>query len=422
MPLVWQAAPHREEIPPIEIYQNGVRAGTMDHWRVDGRDGDPAFNPYGVPAGDTGIRSYKVRIPRVTDGANLRFVARADGSADNIRLKLDGGVDINSQMGLGPQSGDLRDFPPGINTDRVDGSNPSDRVLQASTDTYLGYEQMQFVRRSAEKFAAADRTRNVVGSMGAETYQVVIGTAGFVINDGGGVNNAGAAVVAWAEHDPAATNAHPATPVSQMHPPPQSAVGQAVDLWVRVGYQFQPQKVWVYYTTDGTSYPEGSHGVGKGATQVVEAGFSFNGSHDGTAIPDWWKASLPAMPGGTVLRYKIGVGRGNAAPPVFPFTLADIRLAERMETVFETRNFNAATAVYQVHNDYSETATGLSEGYHVLRSRAFAGRSDGASIYRTNTQVFYYDTARPSGEIAFPRRTTSSAVPITARWSSAIPR
>ena len=74
-----------------------------------------------------------------------------------------------------------------------------------------------------------------------------------------------------------------------------------------------------------------------------------------------------------------------------------------METVFETNSFNAATAVYQVHNDYSEVATGLSEGYHVLRSRAFVGRNDGASIYRTNTQMFYYDTAPPSGEVAFPR-------------------
>lgn len=403
MPRVWQAAPHQEEIRPIEIYQNGVRAGTMDHWRVDGRDGDPAFNPYGVPAGDTGIRSYRVRIPRVTDGTNLRFVARADGSAGNIRLKLDGGVDINSQMGLGPQSGDLRDFPPGINTDRVDASSPSDRVLQASTDTYLGYEQMEFVRRSAEKFAAADRTRNVIGSMGAETYQVVIGSAGFSLNQGGGVNNAGGSVVAWAEHDPAALNGQTAGPVPQMDPAPQNAAGKALDLWLRIGYQFQPQKVWIYYTTDGASYPEGCHGVGKGATQVAEAGFSFNGSHDGAAIPDWWKASLPAMPAGTVLRYKIGVRRGSAAPAVFPFALGDIQLAERMETVFETRDFNAATAVYQVHNDYSEVATGLEEGFHVLRSRAFVDRNDGASIYRTHTQVFYYDTRHPSGEVAYPR-------------------
>ena len=403
MPLVWQAAEHKEDINPIEIYQGSVRAGTMDHWRVDGKDGDAAFNPYSVPVGDTANKSYKVKIPRVTDGTSLRIVARADGSADNIRLKLDGGVNINSQMGFGPLTGDLRDFPPGLNTDQVDASNPSDRVLQASTDTYLGYEQMQFVRRTTEKFAAVERVRNVIGSLGAETYQAVIGTAGVTINNGGGINNTGASVASWAEHNPAVTNQNPTTPVSQMNPPPQTAAGTAVDLWVKIGYQFQADKAWVYYTNDGTSFPEGSNGVGKGTTQVAEVNYSFNGTNDGTAIPDWWKTTLPPMANGTVLRYKIGVRRQNAAPAVFPFNSGNISLAERMETLFEINNFNAATAPYQVHNDYSQVAVGLSEGFHILRSRAFVGRGDGASIFRTNTQVFYYDALSPSGVVAFPR-------------------
>lgn len=403
MPIVWQAPEHKEEVNPIEILQNGSPAGTMDHWRTDGRDGDPAFNPYGVPVGDTAAKSYRVKIPRVTDGTNLRFLARADGSADNILLKLDGGVNINSHMTLGPQTGDLRDFPPGLNSDQVDAANPADQVLQASSDTYFGYEQMRFVRRTAEKFAAVDRARNVIGSMGAETYQTVIGSPGVVVINGGNVNSDASSVVKWAEHNPASTNTHPTTPVSQMNPPPQSAAGQAVDLWVKIGYQFQPEKAWVYYTTDGATNPEGSHGVGKGVTQVVEMNFSFNGTNDGTAVPDWWKATLPAMANGTALRYKIGVRRQIAAPPVFPFNDANIDLAERMETLFEIDNFNATTATYQVHNDYSETATGLTEGFHVLRSRAFVGRNDGSSIYKTNTQVFYYDVLPPGGQVAYPR-------------------
>lgn len=402
MPLVWQAAPYQEAVPPIEIYQNGVRAGFMDHWRMDGKDGDAAFNPYGVPAGDTAARAYKVRIPRVTDGTSLRILARADGSVDNIRLKLDGGVDINSQMTFGPQTGDLRDFPPGLNNDQVDGG-AGDRILQSSTDTYLGYEQMRFVRRSAEKFAAAARARNVIGSPGAETWQTVIGSAGVTVNNGTGTNSTGGSVPSWAEHNPAASNTHPSTPVPQMNPPPQGAAGLPLDLWVTLGYRFQIEKAWVYFTTDGIAFPEGSHGVGKGTTQVVAVDFAFNGTTDGTDIPDWWKATLPAMPQGTVLRYKIGALRGNS-PGVFPFTSENIALAERMESVFEVADFNAATAPYRVHNDYSQVATGLSEGFHVLRSRAFVGRGDGSSIFRTNTQVFYYDTAPPAGEVAFPRQ------------------
>lgn len=401
MPVVWQAAEHREEIAPIQIYQNGELAGFMDHWRVDGVNGDVAFNPYGVPSEDTMTRGYKVRIPRVTDGGNLRFMARADGSAENIRMKLDGGIDLNSQMvGLGPQLGDLRDFPPGINTDQVNAADASDRVLQSSTETYEGYEQMKYVRRTAEKFAARARARNVIGSPGAETYQAVVGVEGFTILDGTGANRSDFAVPGWVEHNPAASND---AEVLQVNPPPEAASGVSMDIWVKVGYQFQADQGWLYYTTDGLEYPEGSAGVGKGSTRVVPLNWSFNAVNDGTAVPDWWKATLPALSDGTVLRYKIGFRRTQDAPSVFPYSANDINLAERMETVFEIDQFDATSVSYRVHNDYGEMATGLDEGFHVLRSRAFVGRNDGASIFRTQTQVFYYDTEAPRGEVAFPR-------------------
>ncbi len=406
MPLVWQDPRHREAVAPIRIYQNGAPAPMMDHWRTDGRDGDPAFNPHGVPAADTAARSYRVRIPRVTDGSNLRIIARADGSADNIRLKLNGGIDVNSQMGFGPQPGDatadhaLRDFPPAINHDLFNAGNESDGRLEASTDTYLGYEQMRFVRRTKEKFAASDIARNIIGSVGAEVYQVTIGTDAASITNGSGPDSQ-SNVPAWILHQPAQPNdGSPAVP--QFDPAPQTAAGQTATIWAKVGYQFLADRMWVYYTTDGTTFPEGSGGVGKGSTQVVQGGWNFNAEHDGTAIPDWWSATLPAMPEGTVLRYKIGFTSTQSAPPRFPFSSHDINVAERSETVFEIDGFNADAVKYHVHNDYGTMATGLEEGFHVLRSRAFVGRSDGASIYRTNTQVFYYDTKRPDGIIRFP--------------------
>ena len=42
-----------------------------------------------------------------------------------------------------------------------------------------------------------------------------------------------------------------------------------MDLWVKVGYQFQINTCFVYYTTDGTN-PEGAFGMGEGTTQVVQ--------------------------------------------------------------------------------------------------------------------------------------------------------
>jgi hypothetical protein len=202
-------------------------------------------------------------------------------------------------------------------------------------------------------------------------------------------------------HDPAGVNQE-AAPAPQMNPPPESAAGQPVDLWVKIGYRFQADRVRVYYTTDGTSYPEGGNGVGKGSTQVANGAWAANGPADATDTPDWWKATLPAMPAGTVLRYKIGVRRSAAATEVFPFSSDNIDLAERMETRFAITNFNAETAAYFDHNDYGRMSTGLDEGFHVLRSRAFVKRDDGASIFKTSTQVFYYDAARPSGVVRHP--------------------
>ena len=43
-----------------------------------------------------------------------------------------------------------------------------------------------------------------------------------------------------------------------------------MDFWVKVGYQFQINTCFIYYTTDGSN-PEGAFGVGKGTTQVVQA-------------------------------------------------------------------------------------------------------------------------------------------------------
>lgn len=400
MPRVWQAARHEEEVRPITILQDGTPVPEMDHWRTDGKDGDNGFNPYGVPASDRREKSYRVRIPRVTDGANLSFIARADGAAQNIRLKLNGGIDVNSHLALGPQTGDLRDFPPGATADQVNAADTADRRLENSTDTYLGYEQMKFVRRGAEKFAARNTTRNIIGSPGAETYQVVIGTAGFTVNNGNGVNsNRGTAT--WAYHDPAAGNQ--LTPVvPQFDPAPENAAGQPVGIFVKTGYSFQVDKVRIYYTTDGATYPEGSGGVGKGTTQVAEAIFHANGNNDGTGVTDWWHAVLPAFPEGTVLRYKVGVTKLNAGS-VFPFNGDDIDLAERMETVFEVTGFDATDVPYHVHNDHGTMAIGLDEGFHVLRTRAFVNRGDGASIFRTETQVFYYDTRRSEGEIVYPK-------------------
>ncbi len=383
MPLAWGEG-LTEDVQPILIYENGAPAGRVTVTRKDGRNGDPAFNPYGLADTNTSDYSYGISIPRITRSSNLTFIARADGSAENILMKLDGGVDLNSQMDHVSQQPGQRDNPPAV-----------------ARDPFLGYEQMQYVRRVAEKFAATDTVRNTIGSPGAETYVCTIGSAGFTVNAGGGPNHGSTSrTVTWHFHDPNQDNQFSAD--LQFNPAPQSAAGQPVTVWTKIGYAPTVEAAWMYYTTNGTDWPEGSAGRGKGTTLVLPLAFATNGTIDGGATSRWWKATLPALPAGTALRYKIGAAKLDGAS-LFPWSDDDLDVKRRMETVFEITNFNAGTAPHYPHNDWGRMAAGLQEGFHVLRTKAILGRASGDTpIFRERTQTFYYDAACPTGRFRYP--------------------
>jgi hypothetical protein len=57
-----------------------------------------------------------------------------------------------------------------------------------------------------------------------------------------------------------------------------------------------------------------------------------------------------------------------------------------------------------LHNNRNtnHTRTGLEEGFHIVRARAFLPRSGKSSVFNTFSQTFYYDAAPPDGVIAFP--------------------
>lgn len=375
----------------ISIYQNGTApAGTVTIQRKDGPDGDPAFNPYGLADSNTTDYRYSIQIPRVTDGSNLRFVVRADGSAENVLLKLDGGIDLNN-AGTDPAK---RDNPPAL-----------------ATDIFLGYEQTNFVHRlQPEKFAAVNTVRNKFGSAGAETYAKVIGSSGFTIANGpDGSNNwdtLGGEVASFLYHDPNVSGQY-------------SEGSSTITLSAKtngVGANF---RMFCYYTTDGSN-PEGAAGSGAGTTAIVEMNWDHNEGSD-----DWWlTANLPKPAAGATLKYKIGIFK-HGTSSWFPGSDFAVQRIKNMLTQFEVPSFNANTIVHFPHNDYARvqdpakpydewpwaTETGLKEGFHILRARAFLKRTgqtngswNGAPVYNTYTQTFYYDAARPGGEIAFPNQ------------------
>ena len=165
-------------------------------YRTDGTNGDPNYDPTfpfkmrggvdpytGQPVvaageGNVSNLTYAINIPVVTN-APFDILVRSDASTSNTLVKLDGGIDLNSQMGLGPtnfQAGiaptnflDLRDNKPGYADDR-----------------FLGYEQTAFqFRNGPEKFAARNILSNNIVSLGAETYYYTIGGANTVISGSG---------------------------------------------------------------------------------------------------------------------------------------------------------------------------------------------------------------------------------------------
>ena len=380
----------------IIFTQGGKAAPTLTVFRHDGANGDPNFNPIypfkmrgsvdpnGNIIGGVHVSNltYAIDVPVITN-APFDISIRCDASAANILAKLDGGMDLNSQMGLGTTTGlERRDNRPGT-----------------ASDVFLGYEQtVQQFRYGPEKFAAKNTLSNNVTSLGAETYSYTTGS-GLTLSNGAGN---GAAIQtstpSFVYHDPAAIT----TPIgggaaTQMNPT-NPAPGQPVDLWVKVGFNYQTNHCFIYYTTDGSN-PEGAFGVGKGTTRVITASWINHDNADSTI--DWFKGTIPGsnQVNGVQVRYKIALYQDNIG------TLSDTDSSKLYGlTQFGITNFDPTTVTVWPHNDRNTNSTqaGLSTGFHIMRTRAFLPRSGKSGVFNTFLQTFYYDGQLPGGAIATP--------------------
>ncbi len=394
----------------IILKQGGNEVPHITVTRTDGANGDtnynPTFpfkmrgsvNPLGTLVGgaNVGVRAYAIYVPIVTN-ANFDILVRCDASAINTLVKLDGGVDVNSQMNLGPTTGgvgpsgaDLRDNKPGY-----------------ATDVFLGYEQTAFqFRNGPEKFAAKNTLSNNVISLGAETYYYTVGGTNQIVSGAGIGQSVVNQTAAFVYHDPAATNTAglPNNSVTQ-RVPFSPTNNQAVDIYVKVGYQFQINTAFIYYTTDGSN-PEGAYGVGKGTTQVVPA--FFVAADSAVSTIDWWKGTIPAQPNGTPVRYKVALFKGGsiyAGQSVSPISDGEVTGSKLYGmTQAAVTNFNPQTAVVWQHNDLNTNSTviGLQPGFHIVRARTFLPRTNQSSSFNTFAQTFYYAGPLPNGVIPFP--------------------
>ena len=418
----------------ILFRQAGALAASILVYRHDGTNGDSNFSPLYPfqrrgsvdPSGNvllapgeahvstvtnaSGVQaltnSYAILIPVVTN-APFDILVRSDASASNIMLKLNSGLDLNSQMGLGPLAGlDRRDNQPGY-----------------VSDVWLGYEQAtnQF-RYGPEKFGARDVSRGNIVSLGAETYYYTVGATNPVVVNGAGTGaSISTQTATWVCHDPAATNTAAGLATATQRVPYNPSAGQAADIWIKSGYTSQVDTCTIYYTTDGSN-PEGAFGVGKSTTQVAGGSWVAHDSADGTV--DWWKGSIPALAANTQVRYKVALFKGGAGPIS---TISDADSAKLYGlTQFAITNFNPAAATVWLHNDLNpnSTRTGLASGFHIVRARAFLPRSGKSGVFNTFMQTFYYAGPLPGGVIAYPTSDgsaiTSSSYTVVVRADSSV--
>jgi len=379
----------------VTFRQGGAEAPRVVVHRRDGVNGDAGFNPVypfkmrgsvdtsGNVVGGVNVsnKTYAIDVPVLTN-APFDILVRSDASTVNTLVKLDGGLDLNSQMGLGYSSGiEKRDNRPG-----------------AATDVFLGYEQTVFqFRYGPERFGAVVTNRNGIVSLGAETFHYTVGGSTLIVN---GPTNAPAITVsmaAWATHDPGAAPSIAGGPATQ-RVPLNPTNGGPVDIWVRAGFQFQINRCHIYYTTDGTN-PEGAFGVAQGTTRVIAAGFAGDDSINGSI--DWWKGTIPASNhfNGAHIRYKVALFKDNIAE-IIDYESAKLYGLNQAAIT----NFDPTTVTVWRHNNRKtdDTITGLQEGFHIARARVFLPRTNESSVFNTFLQSFYYDAAPPSGVIAYP--------------------
>ena len=378
---------------PIEIFQNGERASQILITRRDGPDGDAGFSgPFANPGFHPGVNDltgiggsdfqYEVRMPRVTDVSDLRFVFRADRSAANILCKLDGGIDLNGWRPTGNTDPGLRDHPPAL-----------------SSDIFLGYEQPEFVgRMGPEKFAAKDTARCALTSVEAESWMVRIGSGSFLRTDGTGINATPSDTVQFVYHDPEALLPE-AVGVGRQY---QEGIS-GIEIYVKTNAGLGGYRGSLYYTIN-RSQPRGAGGIGS-ADSTATVPLTWVGDAEGGS---WWRAVIERSRAGTI-RYMVGIRRESVSP-LFPNGETEVNAKRHGMTVFQIDGFNGERVRFFPHNDYAKTPdqqsfqmeTGLEEGFHIMRARAFLERSGKASLFNTFQQTFYYDESRPQGEIVFP--------------------
>jgi hypothetical protein len=122
------------------------------------------------------------------------------------------------------------------------------------------------------------------------------------------------------EHNPASQTFGEVSGITQREPDvPRD--GETVTVFTRVSFQFNYDRVCIYYTTDGSD-PSGSFGTPSGTTQVLRndlGGVTFVRNESSGGNRDWWRATLPSNTRSFQqrIRYKISAWKPFVGGEVF---------------------------------------------------------------------------------------------------------
>jgi glycosidase len=178
---------------------------------------------------------------------------------------------------------------------------------------------------------------------------------------------------------------------------------------------------WLYYTTNG-AWPNGCAGKSPDRNVSVVRG-EWVGNQweqdkdtgEWKITGDWWRFTLPALPGGTVLKYKIGGAalQGDTEKgyqgweTVWPGSADAVWRKTKITgewRVPREGGLDLTKQQYHKHLDYASKTTGFDEGFHLFTVRCWPDRKNGAEIFNTFRQTFYMDRETPHGILLYPAK------------------
>ncbi|MBR3584321.1 MAG: hypothetical protein IKO01_12875 [Kiritimatiellae bacterium] len=399
-----------------EHYAGGYVESPADAAGIEGFEG-AAYELYANPDSTCGVTVTRrldlaegAAVSNFSITLGFNFDSGIDGSYRGFELlDASGGKIFAIQMGHSPVIYWEGGGESGIWSEEYPGEDSSPQAFQVSlsrTDT--GYEVSGTTRLGGD-FAGAGfaDTREIAaykvymnGSQSDERAQVYFNDATYTTMEGGSSGGG---------EEPAGTD---------VTFPQFSLDGGRPVVYAKMAHG-NGLAAWLYCTTNG-AWPNGCAGKSPDRNVSVVSGEWVGNQWEQAEdtgkwklTGDWWRFTLPALPDGTVLKYKIGGAalQGDTEKgfqgweTVWPGSADAVWRKTKITgewRVPREGGLDLTKQQYHKHLDYASWTTGFDEGFHLFTVRCWPDREKAAEIFNTFRQTFYMDRETPRGRILWP--------------------